>query len=232
MTTPSTPPVRLEDLVAVVSQNHPEPQQRIGAAVLLADRLEELGDALVGHFVDEARQGGISWTEIGRSMGVSKQAAQQRFVARASAARPPLDPSQGFSRFSPDARQVVVAAQQQARDGGQDGITVGHLVLALVANEQSPAARAVAGQGVALDEIRRTATAALPARAESQPALIPFDPHVRTVLERAFAEADGRGADLVSSEHVLLALLAVEDGTGVLAASGVTPETVAASLGR
>jgi hypothetical protein len=217
--------------VSAVTQNHPEPQERIAAAVLLAGRLEELGDELVGHFVAEARQGGISWTEIGRSMGVSKQAAQQRFVSRASSPRRPLDPSQGFSRFSPDARRVVVAAQQQAHESGNDVITVGHLVLALLADAHSPAAQAVAAHGVAVAELRQTASATLPPRAAQVRALIPFDPHVRAVLEQAFAEADDRGVELVGSEHVLLALLTLEYGTGVLAASGITPETVAAHLG-
>jgi hypothetical protein len=45
----------------------------------------------------QLRRSGASWTDIGRSMGVTKQAAQQRFVPREL----PLDPQQGFSRFTP-----------------------------------------------------------------------------------------------------------------------------------
>ena len=46
----------------------------------MAGQLGELADHLIGHFVDQARRAGASWTDIGRAMGVTKQAAQQRFV--------------------------------------------------------------------------------------------------------------------------------------------------------
>jgi hypothetical protein len=62
------------------------------------------------------------------------------------------------------------------------------------------------------------------------PAMIPFDPHTRPALERAFAEAQRLGAESVGSGHVLLGVLAVEDGTGVLAGLGVTPAAVEARL--
>ena len=48
-------------------------------------------------------------------MGVTKQAAQKRFVPKEPDAPTDLDPSQGFARFTPRARNVVVAAQNEAR---------------------------------------------------------------------------------------------------------------------
>ena len=41
-------------------------------AVLAADHLGEVADHLIGHFVDQARRSGASWTDIGRSMGVTQ----------------------------------------------------------------------------------------------------------------------------------------------------------------
>ena len=79
-------------------------------------------------------------------MGVTKQAAQKRFVAKGDA--PALDPSQGFSRFNDRARAVVVAAQEEARTARNETIGVAHLVLALVADPGSTAARAIEAQGV------------------------------------------------------------------------------------
>jgi hypothetical protein len=38
-------------------------------AVLAADHLGDVADHLIGHFVDQARRSGASWTDIGRSMG-------------------------------------------------------------------------------------------------------------------------------------------------------------------
>jgi Clp amino terminal domain, pathogenicity island component len=222
-------PIRLDDLIDTVAQAHDTPLDRLTAAMLLAEQLGEVADSLIGHFVDQARRAGASWSDIGSSMGVSKQAAQKRFVARGQAA-PPLDPSQGFSRFTEEARAVVVGAQEQARAAGNDTIGVAHLVLALVADPHGAAARAVAAQGVSLNDVRRTATATLPPAAATVPDLVPFDPHARTALERAFTEAQRLGADAVDAGHVLLAVLAVEDGTGVLAAFGVDPSAVEAGL--
>ena len=77
-----TPPVRLDDLIAAISKNHDDALGRLSDAVLLGDHLGDLADHLIGHFVDQARRSGASWTDIGRSMGVSKQAAQKRFVPK------------------------------------------------------------------------------------------------------------------------------------------------------
>src|SRR4051794_10911823 len=233
MTSPATSPsqlVRLDDLIHVVDRNHDDPLDRVTSAVTLAEHLDETGDSLIGHFVDQARRAGASWSEIGRSMGTSKQAAQKRFVARGPAAASPLDPSQGFSRFTDDARAVVVTSQQRAREAGNDAIGVAHLVLGLVAAPTSTAARAVTAQGVALDLVERTTSATLPSPGATVPALIPFDAHAKAALEGAFAEAQRRSADRVGSEHVLLAVLAVDAGTGVLAGLGVTPDGVESFL--
>src|SRR5215212_1733465 len=117
MTTPASP-VRLDDLIGAVSSAHDAPLDRLSGAMVLAEHLGEVADSLIGHFVDEARRAGASWSEIGQSMGVTKQAAQKRFVGRAQHDAPALDPSQGFSRFTSEARGAVVAAQEQARSAG------------------------------------------------------------------------------------------------------------------
>ena len=218
--------VRLDQLVAAVTADRHTPLDRVTGAVELAERLGETADAVVGHFVDDARRAGASWSQIGQSMGVSKQAAQKRFVARTEARSGAPDPSQGFSAFTEDARAVVVEAQQRARRAGNDTISVAHLVLALVADRNGTAAAAIAGQGANIDDIERTATATLPPPAASVPALIPFDAHARAALMGTFAEAERLGSDLVDVEHLLVAVLAVEDGTGVLAGHGVTAAPV------
>ena len=41
--------------------------------------------------------------------------------------------------------------------------------------------------------------------------------HARAVLERTFAEAHQLASETIGGEHILLAVLAVEDGTGVRA---------------
>ena len=222
--------VRLDDLIATIHTTHDDPLNRLTNAVQLAEELGETADSLIGHFVDQARRAGASWSDIGRSIGTSKQAAQKRFVARGQAGPAPLDSSQGFSRFRDDARAAVVTAQERAREAGNDTLGVGHLVLGLVASADSTAARAIVAQGVSLQDVERTAVATLPAAATSVPALIPFDAHAQTVLEGTFAAAQRRDAYSIGSEHILLSLLAADAGTGVLAGLGVTAEAVEAFL--
>src|SRR3954463_4404425 len=149
--TPLTSSVRLDDLIDSIKKVHADPLEQLTDAVLVADHLGEVADSLIGHFVDQARRQGRPGAALGTSMGVSKQAAQKRFVSRpADAAATPLDPSAGFSRFTPRARNVVVAAQERAHQRHDPQIGVPHLVLAL-ADTDGLAAKAVEAQEVSLD---------------------------------------------------------------------------------
>lgn len=93
-------PVSLDELIQAIKKARPDALDQLSDAVLVADHLGDLADHLIGHFVDQARRSGASWTEIGNSMGVSKQAAQKRSATKADAAAA-LDPNAGFSRFTP-----------------------------------------------------------------------------------------------------------------------------------
>jgi hypothetical protein len=228
----TNPAPRLDDLIHAVSSAYEAPLDQLSRAVLLAESLGEIADHLVGHFVDQARRSGASWSEIGGSMGVTKQAAQKRFVPKGQDAQGDMDASQGFSRFDDEARAAVVAAQEQARTAGNETISVGHLLLGLLADPDSAAAAAVTACGVEVDVVRRTATATLPAAAGQVPDLIPFDAHARKALELTFREALRRGDSSIGSAHLLLAVLEVEDGTGVLAGLGIDRAGVEAHLAR
>ncbi|CAN5743785.1 hypothetical protein BH20ACT1_BH20ACT1_01230 [soil metagenome] len=77
-------PVSLDELVrsAAVTVPADEPLLRLGSAAALASELEAKADALVSHFVEQARDSGASWSSIGGTLGVTKQAAQQRWHGR------------------------------------------------------------------------------------------------------------------------------------------------------
>ncbi len=74
-------PVPLDNLIAYVRALHPEggPLANVSDAFAVSTQLDEQADALIGYFVDQARRSGLSWSQIGGAMGVSKQAAQKRF---------------------------------------------------------------------------------------------------------------------------------------------------------
>jgi ATP-dependent Clp protease ATP-binding subunit ClpA len=208
--------VRLDDLIAAIKKVHTEALDQLQDAVLAADHLGDVADHLIGHFVDQARRSGASWTEIGRSMGVTKQAAQKRFVPKADA---DLDASQGFARFTQRARNVVVAAQNEARAAGNPEIGVGHLVLGLLSEPDSLAGMAIRAQGVSPDAVREAVT--LPPAAATVPDLVPYDAPARKTLELTFREALRLGHNYIGTEHLLLALLELEDGTGPLSGLGL-----------
>ena len=208
-------PVRLDDLIDVIKQVHVEPLDQLTDAVLAAETLGDVADHLIGHFVDQARRSGASWTEIGKCMGVTKQAAQKRFVAKADA----LDPQAGFGRFTPRARNVVVVAQNKAHEAGNNEITPAHLLLALFAESEGLAVKLLAGQGIDADKVNNAIT--LPPKAGEMPVLIPFTGDAKKALELTFRQALRLGHNYVGTEHLLLALYEAEEDDGTLHQLGV-----------
>jgi hypothetical protein len=221
-------PVRLDDLIDAIRKTHSDPLDQLADAVLAAGHLGDVADHLIGHFVDQARRSGASWTEIGRSMGVTKQAAQKRFVPKDPGEPSDPDPGQGFSRFTEQARNVVIAAQDEARAAGNDEIRPEHLVLGLLSEPDAPASQSIVAQGVGLDVVRQAVAATLPPAADGAPALVPFDARAKKALELTFREALRTGHAHIGTEHILLALLELDDG--VLSRLGIDKATAEAHV--
>ncbi|MEN3585706.1 Clp protease N-terminal domain-containing protein [Streptomyces sp. ZYX-F-203] len=223
--TPSViaPTVRLDDLITAIRRSHPAPLDQLEDAVLAAEYLTDLADHLIGHFVDQARRSGASWTEIGGRMGVTRQAAQKRFVPKE-----PSSPEQepGFGRFTPRARGVVAAAHEEARAAGATEGLPAHLLLGLLREPEGLAAQAIAAQHVSPDAVREAALATLPTADPEAPAVVPYGAGARKVLELCTREALRLGHHHVGTEHLLLALLEHENGRGPLGALGVAKEPV------
>lgn len=226
-----TNPVRLDDLIEAIKKVHTDTLEQLSGAVVAAEALGDVADHLIGHFVDQARRSGASWTDIGRSMGVTRQAAQKRFVPKADKEGDAgLDPNQGFARFTPRARNVVVVAQNEARAAGNTEIRTEHLVLGLLSEPEGLAALALTAQGVDTDAVRAAATGALPPAAADVPDLVPFDAAAKKTLELTFREALRLGHGYVGTEHILLALLEQEHGEGLLTGLGVDKDAVEAAV--
>src|SRR6476469_1318835 len=221
--------VRLDDLIAAIKSAHTDALDQLSDAVIAADHIGDVADHLIGHFVDQARRSGASWSEIGRSMGVTKQAAQKRFVPKASDAAA-LDPNAGFAKFTPRARNVVMASMNEARAAGNDTIGLEHLVLGLLTEPDGLAAKAIVAQGVTLVKVRQTVLRTLPPRASEIPELIPYSGQAREALALTFREARRMGHNYIGTEHILLAILELEDGTGVLAGLGVDKAAAEANI--
>src|SRR5271155_2224937 len=91
--------VSLDTLIRAITAVHSDALDQLTDAVLTAEHLGDVADHLLGHFVDQARRSGASWTEIGKCMGVTKQAAQKRFVPKVPGEAAEIDANDRFSRF-------------------------------------------------------------------------------------------------------------------------------------
>ncbi|WP_159841369.1 Clp protease N-terminal domain-containing protein [Nocardia sp. CY41] len=226
---------RLDDLIDGIKKARPDNVlDQLSDAVVVANHLGEVADHLIGHFVDQARRSGASWTDIGASMGVTKQAAQKRFVPKVPepGAAAAMDPNAGFARFTPRARAVVMAAQEAARSAGNREISIGHVVLGLLTEPEGLAVHELVHHGVAVDVLSAAAAASLPPSEGDVPALVPFGAEAKKVLELTFREALRLGHNYIGTEHILLALLEQENGAGLLSDLGVDKAGVETHLGE
>jgi len=205
-------PIALDSLIDYVKALHPEGDalERLSEAVSVSGRLDDQADSLIGHFVDQARRSGASWSEIGASMGVSKQAAQKRFVPRwddTSSASGRL-----FSRFTPRARHTVLAAQAWARAQGHEDIDVRHLLLGLLSEPNAIAATVIHEVGITDAQLRNAlgATEVTPAVAPAPDTASPrltFTAEAASVMETTLRVALSLAHNYIGTEHVLLAIL-------------------------
>jgi hypothetical protein len=198
-------PVRLDDLIAYVKDEHPGhgPLEQLSDAVLISSHLDEVADHLIGHFVDQARRSGASWTDIGRSMGVSKQAAQKRFVPRPDAD----EPGSGlFSRFTIRARRTVENAQERARAARHTRVGSEHLALALHSEPEGLAAQCLDALGITPERLAE-AVATPGTEAEPVRGRLRFEDSAKNVLREALAAALALQHNYIGTEHLLLGLV-------------------------
>jgi hypothetical protein len=198
---------RLDTLIADIESRHPQdPLAELSAAVLLAERLDDIADHLIGHFVDRARAGGATWAQIGQSLGVTKQAAQKRFVPGAGMPEADL---RVFERYTDAARAAIVRAPELARASGSAEIRPAHVVLALL-GVPSGIGELLARLGVdrGRTEERMSALAGAgataPAAGDDPPS---FSPAARKALQIAHRESLQLSDDHVRPEHLLLGVL-------------------------
>jgi Clp amino terminal domain, pathogenicity island component len=220
-------PVPLDNLIAYVKTLHPEggPLGNLSDAMVVSARLDEQSDALIGYFVDQARRAGASWSQIGSSMGVSKQAAQKRFVPRGSGGMVP-EGEQIFSRFTPRARNVLAAGGRLA---GDQAVDAAHLAAALLTEPEGLAARIIRRAGLTSEQVC-TAVGAGPAAAggDAGAALreLSFTEDGEAALRGTLKAALRLGHNYIGTEHVLLGILFADGPAGqALASSGLDAGT-------
>lgn len=207
-------PISLDNLIAYVRSLHGDvgPLDNLADAVRVAASIDEQSDALIGYFVDQARHAGAPWSEIGASMGVSKQAAQKRFVARFD--DDDFDPdNKPFSRFTDRARHVVSFARVIAATADAKNTGAAHLAVALLTEEDAIAARVIHAAGITDAALLDTFALTMPTSEANPPAQgeVPFGDDGKAALREALKAALRLGHNYIGTEHILLGVLR-EDG--------------------
>jgi len=208
----ATFPVPLDNLISYVKGLHPEggPLDNVSDAFSVSTQLDEQSDALIGYFVDQARRSGLSWSQIGGAMGVSKQAAQKRFVPPATRIADLMaGRAKPFSRFTDRAARTLSAAGALA---APEPVTSAHLAAALPTEPKGLAAKTLQVAGVT-EERLYAALGTGPARRPegTSPAELmdlSLDASAQAALKASLKAALRLGHNYIGTEHMLLGLLA------------------------
>ncbi|MCU1528795.1 MAG: hypothetical protein JWP75_2558 [Frondihabitans sp.] len=220
-------PISLDTLITFVRAIHPDGDalDSLSDAIRVSGRIEDQADALIGYFVDQARRSGASWSQIGENMGVSKQAAQQRFVARSTELVPG---GRMFERFAPRARNALVVARRLA--AGDEHATETeprHIVGALLSEPEGVAARAVHALGVTDENM----FAALrlpplvpvePTATPEQAGSLPFGTDAKNLIAHSLDIALHYVHNYIGTEHLLLSAAAEGPAKADLEALGLS----------
>src|SRR5436190_6703776 len=186
-----------------------DPEAALKALTALRARLDQLEMLQVSNAVES----GLSWSEIARALGISRQAAHKRYSRRAG--------EEGGVSTRPrrmlvtaEARTAVRFAREEARAMGAEVVGTEHVLLGILRCQRSHATWALRALGARLDDARAAAEPTVapcesPPRADEprHPAWRGMSPHARRVLERSLEEALERGEGYIGVEHLLLAVL-------------------------
>ena len=256
-------PPTLQELVELVKSrtNGGNELARLAEAAALSQELSTLTDQLLDHFVQQARESGTSWSQIGQRLGVSKQGAQQRFTGHSKLEDLPdqlrelgagleekfLDKAQPAAggllqrvrssfkpqRFTSSARQVVIFAQDEARELHHPEIGTGHVLLGLLREETGVAASTLRSVGVTLESLREKMGQKLEGSELVPSGHLPFTAGAKAALETAMTESAGLRHNYIGTEHVLLGVLKEHDtAREVLEELDLDVEQLAAEISR
>jgi ATP-dependent Clp protease ATP-binding subunit ClpC len=138
-----------------------------------------------------------------------------------------------WQRFTERARKVVFFAQEEAQKFGEGYVSTEHLLLGLVRESDSVAARVLERLGVSLSRIRTEVEKQLP-RGDARPSQeMTLTPRAKRVIDLAYDEQRNLNNNYIGTEHLLLGLIREGDGLAgrVLAKLGVELERARREVG-
>jgi ATP-dependent Clp protease ATP-binding subunit ClpC len=133
-----------------------------------------------------------------------------------------------FDRFTEQAKRALVRSQEEAQRLHHTHIGTEHLLLGLVRDGESVAAKVLARLGVAPQQVRRAVEGGLERGGLPVGGGARLTPGAKKAIELTVEEARRLGHDAIGTEHLLLGLVREEEGrpAGVLERLGVQVEQV------
>jgi len=178
----------------------PDGESALRTLTLLRDELDEFERQQATRVLSR----GLSYSQVARALGISRQAAHRRFRHLAPAVG---EAAPGRLRASAEVRIAVGHAGTEARALGAAGVEPDHLLLGILRYDDERAAAALRSAGVTLEDSRREVAAA-PWTPGAQAA----GAATRHVLARAVGFARRERASEVHLDHLLRAVLEATDG--------------------
>jgi ATP-dependent Clp protease ATP-binding subunit ClpC len=117
-----------------------------------------------------------------------------------------------FERFTDEARRVIVLSQEESRLLNHDYIGTEHVLLALVADPESPMTQLLAVAKVTDRRVRHELVEIVGRGSLPPSGHMPFTPQAKQVVELAVRQALELRHEHIEPAHLLYGVLAVERG--------------------
>ncbi len=130
--------------------------------------------------------------------------------------------------FTERARRSIVLAQEEAQRLGNNYIGTEHILLGIISEGESLAAKVLENLGVNLAKVRQEVEAIVGRGGQTVQQEMVFTPRAKRVIELAFEEARQLNHNYIGTEHLLLGLIREGEGVAarVLTNLGVDPAKV------
>jgi ATP-dependent Clp protease ATP-binding subunit ClpC len=130
--------------------------------------------------------------------------------------------------FTERARRSIVLAQEEAQRLGNNYIGTEHILLGIISEGESLAAKVLETLGVNLSKVRQEVEAIVGRGGQTVQQEMVFTPRAKRVIELAFEEARQLNHNYIGTEHLLLGLIREGEGVAarVLTNLGVDPAKV------
>jgi ATP-dependent Clp protease ATP-binding subunit ClpC len=139
-----------------------------------------------------------------------------------------------FDRFTPEARQIIVLARDEAVKLRHDHIGTEHMLLGLMRGDPETSGRVLESLGVTPARVRSDVVRLVgegDSRASGQ---MPFTPRAKAALEVALHESMTERDQHIESKHLLLGIAGEGQGVGarILRDADVDAELIRTELGK